>query len=117
MDATVFSSRTYDRQFLDAANVGGRHRLRYLEARLDCDTARLAAGSRAVVAFVNDRLDAEVLRQLAGLGVGLVALRCADMIVCTRSRICAGMARSHAAVSSASAASSSLKSCRFTAQR
>ncbi|WP_194743963.1 2-hydroxyacid dehydrogenase [Thermaurantiacus tibetensis] len=76
MDATVFSSRTYDRQFLDAANVGGRHRLRYLEARLDCDTARLAAGSRAVVAFVNDRLDAEVLRQLAGLGVGLVALRC-----------------------------------------
>lgn len=77
MDVSVFSTRPYDRRFLTAANAAGAHRLNFLEARLTVDTAKLAAGSQAVCVFVNDLLDADILRMLADIGVRLVALRCA----------------------------------------
>ncbi|ALK09723.1 2-hydroxyacid dehydrogenase [Blastochloris viridis] len=76
MQVAVFSTKPYDRRFLDTAN-GGRHRLRYLDARLSAETAPLATGADAVCAFVNDELDAETLQALAGLGVRLIALRSA----------------------------------------
>ncbi|PKO93407.1 MAG: hydroxyacid dehydrogenase [Betaproteobacteria bacterium HGW-Betaproteobacteria-1] len=76
MRVAVFSSKSYDRQFLEAAN-GGKHQLMYLEPRLDASTAIAADGALAVCAFVNDHLDAEVLAALARQGVKLVALRCA----------------------------------------
>jgi D-lactate dehydrogenase len=77
MDITVYSTRPYDRRFLDAANANGAHRLHYLEARLDAITAAAAAGTQAVCAFVNDTLDAEVLTRLWAQGVRLVVLRSA----------------------------------------
>jgi len=77
MQVSVYSARPYDRSFLTRASEGGRHRLIYLEGRLDEASAAAAAGSQAVCVFVNDRLDAGVLGQLAGLGVRLVVLRCA----------------------------------------
>jgi D-lactate dehydrogenase len=77
MRIAVFSTRSYDREFLARANLVGRHRLDFHEARLDVDSAALASGADAVCAFVNDRLDAEVLRQLHAGGVRLVALRSA----------------------------------------
>jgi len=77
MEIVVYSTRPYDRRFLDAANEGRAHRLRYLDARLDATTALAAAGASAVCAFVNDRLDAEVLASLWAQGVRLVVLRCA----------------------------------------
>jgi D-lactate dehydrogenase len=77
MRITVYSTRAYDRQFLDAANARGAHQLSYLEARLDEGTAPTAAGADAVCAFVNDRLDAPVLQALHGLGVRLALLRSA----------------------------------------
>jgi D-lactate dehydrogenase len=76
MRVAVFSTHPYDRQFLDEANAG-RHELRYLEARLTQATAALAAGDRAVCAFVNDQLDEPVLRALAAGGSRVVALRSA----------------------------------------
>ena len=76
MDVAVFSTKPYDRTFLDAA-AAGRHALTYLEPRLTEDTAVLARGADAVCAFVNDVLDVAVLAQLSGLGVRIVALRCA----------------------------------------
>lgn len=77
MDVAVFSTKPYDRRFLDAANAAGLHRLSYREARLNAETAPLARGSQAVCAFVNDELDRATLQALAGLGVRLVALRSA----------------------------------------
>lgn len=79
MRVTVYSTRPYDRRFLDAANAApdAGHELLYLETRLDAHTASAAAGSQAVCAFVNDRLDTEVLQRLHALGVRLVALRSA----------------------------------------
>jgi D-lactate dehydrogenase len=79
MDVTIFSTKTYDRQFLDEANVaaGTPHRLRYLEARLTQESAPLAHGAEAVCAFVNDVLDRSVLEALAAGGTRMVALRSA----------------------------------------
>jgi D-lactate dehydrogenase len=73
----VFSTKPHDRRFLEAANADAGHQLVFLEPRLSCETASLAAGATCVCAFVNDRLDADVIAQLAGRGVGLVALRSA----------------------------------------
>lgn len=75
MDIAVFSTRPWDRRFLDVHNTG--HTLRYLEARLDETTVAAAAGAEAVCAFVNDRLDVGVLEALHRQGVRLVVLRSA----------------------------------------
>lgn len=77
MRVAVFSTKRYDRQFLDDALSGAGHQPVFLEARLSADTAALAAGADAVCIFVNDRADAEALDLLASLGVRLLALRCA----------------------------------------
>ena len=75
MDIAVYSAKSYDRQFMDAA--AGHHTLHYIEARLNPDTAMLARGSRAVCAFVNDQINETVLIQLKSVGVAVVALRAA----------------------------------------
>ncbi|MEF2551690.1 2-hydroxyacid dehydrogenase [Aurantimonas sp. A2-1-M11] len=77
MQVSVFSTKPYDRSFLEAANVGTAHRLLFHEPRLTEQTAPLAAGSDAVCLFVNDVADAETLSILARQGIRLVALRCA----------------------------------------
>lgn len=79
MRVAVFSTKPYDRQFLEAGNAaaGFPHDLAFLEARLSVETAPLAAGSGAVCAFVNDCLDRLVLERLAVLGIKLVGLRSA----------------------------------------
>jgi D-lactate dehydrogenase len=76
MDVAVFSAKSYDRRFLDAASAG-KHRLRYFEERLGPDTAALARDCAAVCLFVNDDASGDVLKQLAGEGARLIALRSA----------------------------------------
>lgn len=76
MEITVFSTKPYDRQFIDAA-CSDRHKLLYLDAQLTADTAVLARSAGAVCAFVNDKVDDSVLQTFKSLGVGLVALRSA----------------------------------------
>jgi len=74
---TLFSSKPYDRDSFAAANQAAGHALHFLEARLDADTAALAAGSEVVCAFVNDDLSAPVLERLHAGGTRLLALRSA----------------------------------------
>ena len=76
MKIAVFSAKRYDREFLDAANAGAGHQLRYFDAPLDLDSVALAAGHEAVCIFVNDTADAAVIEALASGGTRLVALRC-----------------------------------------
>lgn len=76
MDVTVFSTKPYDRTFLDAA-AGAGHSLHYQDVRLTAETAILAKGSGAVCIFVNDQADAEALAKLGALNIGLVSLRAA----------------------------------------
>jgi D-lactate dehydrogenase len=73
----VFSSRGYDRRFLDEANGQHGHELTHLEARLDETTASLAEGHEGVCAFVNDRVGADVVATLAAGGTRLLTLRSA----------------------------------------
>jgi D-lactate dehydrogenase len=77
MRVAVFSTKPYDRTFLSEANAAAGHDLDFFEPRLTAQTARLAEGSSAVCAFVNDDLCAEVLDQLGEIGVRVVALRSA----------------------------------------
>lgn len=76
MDIAIYSTKSYDRHFLDAA-ADERFTLRFLDALLNRDTAQLAAGCDAVCVFVNDVVDRPVIERLADLGVRIVALRCA----------------------------------------
>jgi D-lactate dehydrogenase len=77
MRVTVFDAHRFDRESLERANGGGEHELCFCEQRLGLETVGAAAGSAAVCVFVNDRVDAPVLEALAGMGVRVVALRCA----------------------------------------
>lgn len=77
MRITLFSSKPYDRDSFALANQAREHRLHFLDARLDADTAALAAGSEVVCAFVNDDLGAGVLERLKAGGTRLIALRSA----------------------------------------
>lgn len=80
MKVAVFSSRDYERPFLDGANeaLGSkRHTLTHLGAVLSGATTELARGHDAVSLFVGDDASAPVLRTLHGLGVRLLVLRSA----------------------------------------
>jgi D-lactate dehydrogenase len=77
MRIAVFSSKIYDRETLSAANAEHGHELVFLEPHLDAATVALARGFPAVCVFVNDRLTAATLHDLAGHGTRLIALRCA----------------------------------------
>ncbi|MBF2064933.1 MAG: 2-hydroxyacid dehydrogenase [Calothrix sp. C42_A2020_038] len=77
MKIAVFSTKTFDRQFLEAANLDNQHDLAFFDPHLNKDTAILAAGFPAVSIFVNDQADATTLEVLASRGTKLLALRCA----------------------------------------
>jgi len=77
MKTAVFSSKPYDRHFLERTNRDYGHELVFFEPRLTPVTSTLADQFPAVCPFVNDQLDAPVLTQLYRHGTRLIALRCA----------------------------------------
>lgn len=76
MKIAVFSTKSYDKEYLDKAN-NNQHELTYFESSLKPRTAKLVENFDAVCVFVNDLLTHEVIESLANLGVKLVVLRCA----------------------------------------
>jgi len=66
MKVTFFSAQRYDQHFFDAINAktfaASGFSLHYQQATLNTESAALAHDSDAVCVFVNDQLDAEVLR-------------------------------------------------------
>jgi D-lactate dehydrogenase len=77
MKITFFSTQPYDREFFTRHNEAFGFELEFLETALDQKTVSLVQGAGAVCVFVNDRVDAAVVRQLAERGVKTIALRCA----------------------------------------
>jgi D-lactate dehydrogenase len=77
MKLAVFSTKSYDRTFLEAANENYNHEITFLEPSLNPETVPLAYGYPAVCVFVHDNVNAEVLKKLADGGTKLIALRCA----------------------------------------
>ena len=76
MKTAVFSTKVYDKDYMEKANEG-RHELTFFESTLRPSTVRLAEGFDSVCAFVNDNLSKEVIDGLARLGIKLIVLRCA----------------------------------------
>jgi len=77
MKVSLFSSKSYDETFFSTENEAIGHELVYYDFKLTPDSARLAAGSQAVCAFVNDHLDRDTLEILRAGGTELIAMRCA----------------------------------------
>lgn len=77
MRVAVFSTKPYDREFLEAANRSFGHELVFFEPRLASQTVSLADGFPTVCVFVNDEVDARVLLHLHRHGTRHIALRCA----------------------------------------
>jgi len=75
MKIAFFSTQPYDREYFVRFNTG--HEVVFFDAQLNEQTVNLAQSAQAVCAFVNDRLNAAVLKSLAAIGVKLVAQRCA----------------------------------------
>ncbi len=73
----VYDTKPYDRESLTHAEGAEAIDWRFLEFRLGPDTAHAARGALAVCVFVNDDAGRAALEALAGLGVRLLALRCA----------------------------------------
>ncbi len=77
MRVAVFSTKPYDEKYLSEANQDSRHDFKFYETQLNEHTVRLAESYEAVCAFVNDKLDGNVLLHLFSGGTRLIALRCA----------------------------------------
>ena len=77
MKVAVFSTKSYDRQFLITANYDHEHELVFFEPRLSQETAPLAKNFPVVCGFVNDQFDAHTLEILANHSTRLIALRAA----------------------------------------
>lgn len=73
---SFFDAKPYDKAYFDAA-AAGKYEINYIETKLSQDTAVLTAGSDAVVAFVNDTVDAAAIDILYNNGIRFIALRCA----------------------------------------
>ncbi|MFV5692150.1 2-hydroxyacid dehydrogenase [Flavobacterium sp. LT1R49] len=77
MKIAIFSTKPYDRKYLDKFNIESKHELIYFEAPLNADTANLAIGFEGVCIFVNDKIDKKAIDKLSEIGIKLIDLRCA----------------------------------------
>jgi D-lactate dehydrogenase len=75
MRIAMFSVQRYERVLLDEASLHHEHDLVFFDTLLGPETVSLAAGFPAVSVFVNDIVDAGVLKHLAAGGTKLVATR------------------------------------------
>ncbi|MFI4877095.1 MAG: 2-hydroxyacid dehydrogenase [Blastopirellula sp. JB062] len=82
MQVAVFSTKSYDRDFLIRASADGEIQYDFFEERLTERTVALASGFRAVCCFVNDELSADVIHAIAAGGTRMIALRCAGYNQC-----------------------------------
>jgi len=75
MKISFFSAQSYDKEYFTRYNT--QYELVFFEAPLNEKTVPLAAGCEVVCAFVNDSLNADVIKALAETGVQMIAMRCA----------------------------------------
>lgn len=72
-----YDAKPYDKIWFDRLKDKYDIKLKYIENKLNAETAGLASGCGGVVAFVNDTLDSEVIDALHQNGVRFIAMRCA----------------------------------------
>lgn len=76
MRIAVFSTKSYDKEYLGKANEK-KHEMVFYESSLSLKAIRLVEGFDAVCVFVNDELTREVIENLGSRNIKLIALRCA----------------------------------------
>ena len=74
MKITLFGTQPYDRESFDRIRDTYGFDICYHRSHLNANNVALAQGSDAVCIFVNDTADAGTIRQLAGMGVKLIAV-------------------------------------------
>lgn len=74
MTIAFFSALPFEQTWFNQFADG--HQITYIQQPLTLDTVPLAAGHKAVCAFVNDDLSRPVLTKLRNVGVGVVGMRC-----------------------------------------
>jgi len=79
MKVAVYSTKNYDRKYLELVNQHYGYELEFFDFLLTPQPAKTAIGADAVCIFVNDDGSREVLQELAALGVKTMALRCAGI--------------------------------------
>lgn len=77
MKLSFFSSQPYDKEFFTQHNKQYGFDLEFFEVALDNHTVGLVQNAAAVCVFVNDKVTADVIKELAFRGVKIIALRSA----------------------------------------
>ena len=77
MKVAVYSTKSYDRKYLELINAKYGLELEFYDFMLSERTAKMAEHCEAVCIFVNDDGSRKVLEKLSALGVKIIALRCA----------------------------------------
>lgn len=72
-----FDTKPYDKLYFDRFAKENGFEMVYCESKLNEKSVVFAQGCDAVVAFVNDRVNEEVLQRLDAMGIHIVAMRCA----------------------------------------
>jgi D-lactate dehydrogenase len=77
MKVAIFSTKYYERDSLNAANLENKHSLTYFDESLNAETIHLATGFDAVCVMLLDKLDKETIGKLAKMDIKLIDLRSA----------------------------------------
>lgn len=76
MKIACFSTKSYDKEYLSKAIVAP-HSIVFFEESLNPNTVGILTGFDGVCVFVNDKLDNNLLQQIASAGIKAIFLRCA----------------------------------------
>ncbi len=76
MKVALFGTHSYDKESFENENKKFGLDIIYFEDHLQLQNVALAAGFDVVCIFVNDKLDAELIKQLSFYDVRMIALRC-----------------------------------------
>ncbi len=76
MKIVFFSAQPYDKEFFTRFNINN-FELVFIELALDEHSIELANGANAICVFVNDKVNAEIIKNLAAKSIKIIALRCA----------------------------------------
>ncbi len=72
-----FSAKPYDQSFFNEHNADFGYKLVLYETHLGAHSVHMVRDAAVVCVFVNDKVSADVVEQLAANGVKIIALRCA----------------------------------------
>jgi D-lactate dehydrogenase len=77
MKVAIFSTKYYEREYLNNANAGGKHQLTFYDVILNEDSINLTIGYEAVCVLLSDKISKAVVDKLSANNIKLIDLRSA----------------------------------------